>query len=104
MNDTDNNTSNYPRVYQPSALFAFGFGFIFPTVVIFVAAYLFLQQGGFASLDGRDVLYVLLLIIVYFSIIRTIGYRVTLRPEAIEVTTLLGTKKMFKVEIEFYKY
>ncbi len=92
------------RVYQPSTLFTIGFGVIFPAVSILVAMYIFWEQGGFAALDSRVVFYVLIPFLVYFSIRQSIGYRVTLAPNMIKVTTLFGTRRMLKNEIEFYEY
>jgi hypothetical protein len=96
-------TDGSRRVYQPSTSFALGIGAIFPAALIFVGVF-FWRQYGISVSDGEIVLPVLLLFIVYRCIMISIGYRVTLRPEMVEITTLLGSEKMLKDEIEFYEY
>jgi len=48
--------------------------------------------------------FIVVIFSLYQLIIVSIGYKVTLLPDAVEVTTILGTKKMHRSNISSYSY
>jgi hypothetical protein len=101
---------NYPRTYKPNGdtLFLCAFTCFFFLVINAIAlivppALYSLHQTGI-NLFGMIALIVGSIVVPYFVIIKSIGYKVTLLPDAIEVTTLHGTKFISRADIHSYSY
>jgi hypothetical protein len=101
---------NYPRTYSPNGetLFMCAFTCVFFLAVNAIAllvppALYSLHQTG-VNLFGMIALIVGSIVVPYFIIIKSIGYKVTLLPDAIEVTTLHGTRLISRADIHSYSY
>jgi len=101
----------YPKIYKPSgmSIVMYGFGIIFLLFLAFTQVFPLSTFRIYQPNDGYKFWMGLLLIAVtllflYQLIIIIIGYRVTFMPDAIKVTTLLGTKAMQYSDISFYRW
>jgi|ERR1700690_46492 hypothetical protein len=101
----------YPRIYKPDskALLLYGF---FISFILFLAYTQLFPLSTFRIYQPHDgykfwmgiSLAAAVLVILFQLVIVIVGYKVTFMPDAIRVSTLLGTKTMQYSDISFYRY
>jgi len=98
-------SSNYPRVYQPSSKQALKSGVILPLAVVAFMTFPFWPANyGLAPIFINVLVVISGLVMAGFLVIRNYGYRITLMPDMIEIKTLIGTRSVRREEINSYSY
>ena len=93
----------YPRVYKPGREQLFLFWSL--CFILFGAVTQgFIQHPDNLKSWGMMFGFAVGVFLLYRLIIVSIGYKVTLWPDAIEVTTIHGTEKIYRSDISFYSY
>jgi hypothetical protein len=98
----------YPRVYKPEAekiFFCVAICFImfgWTTQVLMQSHWIFNPYNYKFWLISVSL--VALILLCFYQIIITIGYRVTLMPDVIEVTNIIGTRSMLRSAISSYYF
>ena len=100
----------YPKVYKPGrdAVLVSGFFILLILFLLFTQVFPLSAFRLYQLHDAKFWVAILGLVIVsrvmFYLAIVSIGYRVTYLPDAIQVTTLLGTKTMQYSDISFYRW